>query len=707
MSCVRESSPQSEHVVQRPEPKTRRFNPLRRLRRIFRRKAQSPEPNDVKSCDNIVEPPSLDTSRSRSTSQLIDEPFTRRRSLHSTILSVSHDSVFNPEQHSGQSDSESTVSVPRLGFPQANIQAELLEAVRRRRKIQDDDDSFDMDNEDLGLPRSPSMHSPTIATGNDLRLSKELITKSSHSTCSDGSLLSMGSSEMDEDSFGAHNSRHSSKISLHDKRTSQTHLDSSDGDYSTSVPLSHDVAKHRMAIRPKRKHGNPRSKKPLSVTNALPATPEVNEEHSGRSTSPETKPQTADTADGTTTISTVTSDTKTTTSTTNTNTSTTTTTSINSNDTVITTAVPVVVTDTVCTATASTVESCDLDTSVDEISVENVPRREEGFFHRLLSRRSTKKKAAATAKSASTEDVDVDRFLFDETTGARPRQREEPPPAGRMQLSYPPDMPPDHGPQHHRVPVPSVATAEDVFEPDTFAPIKQSFSLGQHHSNQTAATDDDATSSGDGSSVQKSSSSDSMSSAALDESVDSAVAVSMTTDGRHRSYSSSDSEHQVCGTDGGQQHLRPVPAPRPSKLYNGGGGTAADVVVRRKKRDDQQQPELLKVFARRSLKLGKDGEPEFLLVSADVDRGDDGDVDHKVMTANGDWPVEQPVAVASEDRVVVVVVDNDNHHAEHVVVDVNENRTVAAAAVEVVPRFKRIQQRREEWEKRLLQQQRN
>lgn len=38
-----------------------------------------------------------------------------------------------------------------------------------------------------------------------------------------------------------------------------------DGDYSTSVPLSHDVAKHRMAIRPKRKHGNPRSKKPVSV----------------------------------------------------------------------------------------------------------------------------------------------------------------------------------------------------------------------------------------------------------------------------------------------------------------------------------------------------------------------------------------------------------------------------------------------------------
>lgn len=47
--------------------------------------------------------------------------------------------------------------------------AELQEKLRRRRKIQNDDDSDDVDD---GLPRSPSMHSPTIATGNDLLLSK-------------------------------------------------------------------------------------------------------------------------------------------------------------------------------------------------------------------------------------------------------------------------------------------------------------------------------------------------------------------------------------------------------------------------------------------------------------------------------------------------------------------------------------------------------
>lgn len=43
---------------------------------------------------------------------------------------------------------------------------ELKKAIRRRKKIRDDEDSDDVD-EGLGLPRSPSMHSPIIATGND------------------------------------------------------------------------------------------------------------------------------------------------------------------------------------------------------------------------------------------------------------------------------------------------------------------------------------------------------------------------------------------------------------------------------------------------------------------------------------------------------------------------------------------------------------
>lgn len=376
-------------------------------------------------------------------------------------------------------------------------------------------------------------------------------------------------------------------------------------------------------------------------------------------------------------------------------------TTINATTITTTTTSNVVATGT-CTAAAATTAAivlpCDLDTSVDEISVENVPRREEGFFHRLLSRRSTKKKT----KSPSTEDVDVDRFLFDETMGARPRQREESPPAGRMQLSYPPDLPPDYQPQHYRCGL-QTPLVEDIFEPDTFAPIKQSFSLGQK------VVDDDATSSnGGGSSVQKSSSSDSVSSSAVfDEPVANIVDGESVAE-RCRSYSSSDSEHHV----NGYQRPLPVPAPRLSKLHNGcgssgsgsGSGTGTgtgtvDVVVYRKKREDQQ-PELLKVFARRSLKLGQDGEPELLLLAGSVE---DGSLDHQ-QENDEHGSKETTVAVAENEAAAIVLqlADEKKDQGEPEV-DVNENRTVAD-----VPRFKRIQQRREEWEKRLLlQQQRN
>lgn len=328
-----------------------------------------------------------------------------------------------------------------------------------------------------------------------------------------------------------------------------------------------------------------------------------------------------------------------------------------------------IVTDTCTEVTVGS--SCDLDTSVDEISVENVPRREEGFFHRLLSRHSSKKKTGI--KTSLSEDVDVDKFLFDENIGAKPRQREEPPPAGRMQVSYPPDLPPDH--HHNNIPIVTPTLVENIFESDTFVPIKESFSLGQ----QTTLTDDDATSSGDGSSVQKSSSSDSVSSAALDElNVD---IVTLTATERCRSYSSSDSDHQRL----------PVPAPRLSKLHNSG---VAEEVVRRKKRDDQQ-PELLKVFARRSLKLGKDGEPELLLLVGDSGNEID-DKDREMYNKN-----TEDIVDTLDNEVTLVVVEN----IQQPEVDVIKNQSVVEEVVQ--PRFKRIQQRREEWEKRLLQQQQN
>ncbi|XP_075234444.1 uncharacterized protein LOC142332105 isoform X2 [Lycorma delicatula] len=127
---------------------------------------------------------------------------------------------------------------------------------------------------------------------------QETTNKSSHSTCSDGSLLSMGSSEMDEDSCGQ-SSRHSSKLSLQEKRNlvnsdlfigtlgiqGTTELELGIGEVVTT-PLSHSAAKHKMAVKPKRTHGAPRRRHFHQIGGgSLPVTPEVNEDgsHSGHS----------------------------------------------------------------------------------------------------------------------------------------------------------------------------------------------------------------------------------------------------------------------------------------------------------------------------------------------------------------------------------------------------------------------------------------
>ncbi|XP_057672115.1 uncharacterized protein LOC130903796 isoform X7 [Diorhabda carinulata] len=141
----------------------------------------------------------------------------------------------------------------------------------------------DTSEDDEGLPHS-SCNSPTASDG--LHIEKTAIkdpTKS-HSTCSDGSLHSMGSYEDDEFSEAA-SSRHSSKLSLNDKKHSQD-SNSEFGTNSTATPLNHSAAHHRVSVKPKRTHGAPRRRRTQQLT-ALPVTPEVNEDSSIRSLSPE------------------------------------------------------------------------------------------------------------------------------------------------------------------------------------------------------------------------------------------------------------------------------------------------------------------------------------------------------------------------------------------------------------------------------------
>ncbi|CAH4033711.1 unnamed protein product [Pieris brassicae] len=102
----------------------------------------------------------------------------------------------------------------------------------------------------------------------------------SQSSCSDGSLLSVGSSEMDEDTSSGH------------QQDTSVRSDHSDI-YNTSepppglAPLSHSAARHKMAVRPRRTRPATRRKRATPIAaSALPITPELNEEVI-RSTTPE------------------------------------------------------------------------------------------------------------------------------------------------------------------------------------------------------------------------------------------------------------------------------------------------------------------------------------------------------------------------------------------------------------------------------------
>ncbi|XP_017770498.1 PREDICTED: uncharacterized protein LOC108558179 isoform X3 [Nicrophorus vespilloides] len=302
MSCVRESSPPQdaapEYETEKNVSSKRKFwNP----RKWFKRKSTKvTEEAVIENNTSIVigggSTEALETTlRSRSTSELsISEEQTRRRStgggggtpMHPG-LSVSHDSVFHSPQSGSDleldgAQSSSSLSISHQPTQQnIRLQTELNERLRLRRT------RGDTSEDDEGLPRSPC-NSPTAADGHHLDKSKDHPTKS-HSTCSDGSLLSMGSSEMDEDLSigGGQHSRHSSKLSLHEKRTPEDEVVSEWGpnQSASAAPLNHSAAHHKVAVRPKRTHGAPRRRRVAGPV--LPTTPEVNEDSSVRSISPE------------------------------------------------------------------------------------------------------------------------------------------------------------------------------------------------------------------------------------------------------------------------------------------------------------------------------------------------------------------------------------------------------------------------------------
>ncbi|GIY32328.1 uncharacterized protein CEXT_62301, partial [Caerostris extrusa] len=272
-----------EETSARGEAKWKRFHPFRVVRKIFRRRIKR-EGTSVTDA----------SKKSWSTSELqsVQDDGAGKREVTSPLkigLSVSHDSIFSPETSTNAVSSENVSHGSSLSVHHTTIKNmfkdELFTRVRARR---------DSDDDDAGLPHSPCTSPTTVdvlTQGIAKKIRKSFKKKSSKSqtTCSVSSLLSMGSSENEEDSAGQ-SSGHSSRMSLIDRRS---FLDSgtSSRDFPlllynhSPIPLNHNAAHHKIAVRPKRTHGLPRRRmNQIAATkvSTLPSTPEVTED-SGKS----------------------------------------------------------------------------------------------------------------------------------------------------------------------------------------------------------------------------------------------------------------------------------------------------------------------------------------------------------------------------------------------------------------------------------------
>ncbi|XP_053689417.1 probable serine/threonine-protein kinase DDB_G0282963 [Sabethes cyaneus] len=185
-----------------------------------------------------------DYQRSLSEGRLVDSDISRDG------LSQSHDSVF----------SESAGTASSLSITLKN---ELADVLRKRRK----DRQHEASDEDLGLPQSP-----ITPQRKDRAMNK-----------SEGSLsiLSMTSSDLDLEERSGSNASGYNLFHL-DSSSSSAYNRSSDnpddnGAESPASKLSHSAAKHKLAVRPKKK-GPTRARARTREPTVLPATPEVNED---------------------------------------------------------------------------------------------------------------------------------------------------------------------------------------------------------------------------------------------------------------------------------------------------------------------------------------------------------------------------------------------------------------------------------------------
>uniref|UniRef100_A0A8D8CVD2 (northern house mosquito) hypothetical protein n=1 Tax=Culex pipiens TaxID=7175 RepID=A0A8D8CVD2_CULPI len=192
-----------------------------------------------------------DYQRSLSEGRLVDSDISRDG------LSQSHDSVF----------SESAGTASSLSITLKN---ELADVLRKRRK--DRASGGEASDEDLGLPQSPI--TPQRKDRGGINKSEGSLSILSMTSCSSDLDLE----ERSGSNASGHNLLHldsSAGSSMYSRSIHDTTDDN--GSDSPAAKLSHSAAKHKLAVRPKKK-GPTRARARPRESSVLPATPEVNEE---------------------------------------------------------------------------------------------------------------------------------------------------------------------------------------------------------------------------------------------------------------------------------------------------------------------------------------------------------------------------------------------------------------------------------------------
>uniref|UniRef100_A0A1Q3FQ96 DUF4739 domain-containing protein n=1 Tax=Culex tarsalis TaxID=7177 RepID=A0A1Q3FQ96_CULTA len=173
-------------------------------------------------------------------------------------LSQSHDSVF----------SESAGTASSLSITLKN---ELADVLRKRRK--DRASGGEASDEDLGLPQSPI--TPQRKDRGGINKSEGSLSILSMTSCSSDLDLE----ERSGSNASGHNLLHldsSAGSSMYSRSIHDTTDDN--GSDSPAAKLSHSAAKHKLAVRPKKKGPTRARTRPTRESSVLPATPEVNEE---------------------------------------------------------------------------------------------------------------------------------------------------------------------------------------------------------------------------------------------------------------------------------------------------------------------------------------------------------------------------------------------------------------------------------------------